>query len=149
LARYVLADDLMDRTASPTRSSAALRAFESVDWKKLGVATGIVVGATFTLLFAVLIAAELNDDHRPAAATHLASSQPSLPPMKTVLLAPPLPPTQPVAAPQVAAEEPATSIGELDDPEPAPAPVKRPAAKKAKPKGARLSFRNADVIFNP
>lgn len=137
-------------------------AVESIDWKKLGVTTGIVVGATLTLLFAVLTVAELTDDLKPpGAATHLASTEASGIASKTALDARGVAPAtnmaalgvQPVAAsaalppaPVVIAPsgEPATSIGDIDDPEPAAAPAKKPAKKAAaKPKTSKLTLRSA------
>lgn len=131
---------------------------ESIDWKKHGVTTGIVVGASLTLLFGVLTAAELTDDLKPTA--HLASRETSvleakaLPGARGVAPATnmaamgvqPVSPSPSALLPPVAA---ATSLGEIDDPEPAPLPPKRAAAKKAKPKATKLSFRNADGVFNP
>jgi hypothetical protein len=135
-------------------------AVESVDWKKHGVTTGIVIGASLTLLFAVLTAAELTDDLKPGAANHLASSETSVgakPPPDVRGVAPatnmaamgvqPVAPAPIVIAPPAAAE--GTTIGDIDEPEAAPTPAKRPAAKKAKPKSNKLSFRNADAVFNP
>jgi hypothetical protein len=135
-------------------------AVEAVDWKKHGVTTGIVIGATLTLLFAVLTAAELTDDLKPGASAHLASSETANPSPKAEPGARGVAPAtnmaamgvQPVApAPNAvlpaaeAAPQPSTSLGEIDEPE-APAP-KRPGKKK--PKTNKLPFRNADAIFNP
>ena len=133
---------------------------ESIDWKKHGVTTGIVVGASLTLLFGVLTAAELTDDLKPAA--HLASRETSVLEAKVLPGARGVAPATNMAAmgvqpvspspsallpPEAAAA--ATSIGEIDDPEPAPVAPKRAAAKKAKPKPTKLSFRNPDAVFNP
>jgi hypothetical protein len=141
-------------------------AVESIDWKKLGVTTGIVVGATLTLLFAVLTAAELTDDLKPpGSATHLASADTSGIPSKNapdargvapatnmaamgvqpVATAAPavLPPAPIVIAPP---EAPTTAIGDIDDPEPAAAThAKKPAKKAAaKPKATnKLTLRSA------
>jgi len=121
-------------------------AVDAVDWKKYGVTTGIVVGATFTLLFGVLIAAELTDDLKPGATPHLATTEIAVP---RALAAPgkPVAPAsnmaamgmQPAPPPEVAAPDPDDA-----DPEPAPAPAKKPKAKANK-----LTFRNADAVFNP
>jgi hypothetical protein len=139
-------------------------AVESIDWKKLGVTTGIVVGATLTLLFGVLTVAELTDDLKPpGAAAHLASSETSGIPSKSALDARGVAPatnmaamgvqpvaaaSQPPPAPAVIAPpaEAATSIGDIDDPEPAAAaPAKKPAKKAAaaKPKTSKLTLRSA------
>lgn len=155
------------------------RAVEGVDWKRLGVTTGIVVGATLTLLFAVLTAAELTDDLKPpGSAAHLASTETSsAPPAKSPLdprgVAPatnmaamgvqpvgaaPVAPHALLAPVAVAPEAPVTQIGDIDAPEEAPAPpaAKRPAPRKAaaaaapaKPKTSKLTFRNADAVFHP
>lgn len=133
-------------------------AVESFDWKKLGVKTGIVVGATLTLLFAVLTAAELTDDFRPGAAAHMAPAQTARAPEATLLDAREIAPAtnmaamgvQPVAAAPApapaAAAAPAVptpiALGDLDDD--APARVKRPARKAApKPKASKLTMRTA------
>ena len=136
-------------------------AVEAQDWRKYGVTTGIIVGATLTLLFAVLTAAELTDDLKPGAGARLATTETSLPSTRS---APALPPVvaspnalaAPVApAPQLAQPaQPVTSVGEIDDPEPAtpaPATARRPVRKNAKPstKSNKLGYRNADAIFNP
>jgi hypothetical protein len=127
-------------------------AVESVDWKKLGVTTGIVVGATLTLLFAVLTAAELTDDLKPpGSAAHLASAETSGIPAKTALDARGVAPAtnmaamgvQPVTpAPIVIAPASATAIGDVDDVSETPAPAakkKKPAAKKTN----KLALRSA------
>jgi hypothetical protein len=127
-------------------------AVESVDWKKIGVTTGIVVGATLTLLFAVLTAAELTDDLKPAgSATHLATTGI---PAKTVLDARSVAPAtnmaamgaQPMPAPIVIEPPPAaaasTASGEIDELAEQPAPVAK-KAKKAKPKATKLAVRSA------
>ncbi len=133
-------------------------AVESVDWRTLGVRMGIVVGATLTLLFAVLTAAELTDDLKPAGATsRLASSEStSLPPAKNALGAPTLPASTVAPATNMAAGgmqmQPApqpmqvVTAGEIDDPAPA-APAKKAAKKPAPKKSNKLSFRNADAVF--
>lgn len=136
-------------------------AVESIDWKKLGVTTGIVVGATLTILFAVLTAAELTDDLKPpGSAAHLASTESgSIPanPAKTASDARGVTPAtnmaamgvQPVAAVVAAppAPEGSTIIGDVDAPAEAPAaaPAKKPTAKKAapKPKSTKLALRAA------
>lgn len=140
-------------------------AVESIDWKKLGVKTGIVVGATLTLLFGVLTVAELTDDLKPpGSATHLASAETSGIPSKSAPDSRGVAPAtnmaamgvQPVAAPAVLPpapvviappEAPATAIGDIDDPEPAAAThAKKPAKKAAaKPKAAtnKLTLRSA------
>jgi hypothetical protein len=130
-------------------------AVESVDWKRIGVTTGIVVGATLTLLFAVLTAAELTDDLKPpGSAAHLASAETSGIPAKTAIDARGVAPAtnmaamgvQPVPAPVVVAAadpDPATVIGDIDAPDaPAAAPAKKATAKKSKPK-TKLALRNA------
>jgi hypothetical protein len=125
-------------------------AVEAIDWKKLGVTSGIVIGATLSLLFAVLTAAELTDDLRsPGATAHLASSDTSGLPARTALDAHGVAPAtnmaamgvQPVAAPVALP----TLLGDIDEPEaetPAPA-TKKPAAKKAKPRSNKLTLRSA------
>ncbi len=128
-------------------------AVESIDWRKLGVTTGIVVGATLTLLFAVLTAAELTDDLKPpGSAAHLASAETTGIPAKTAPDARGVAPAtnmaamgvQPVepAVQAAPAAEPSTVIGDLDTPDvPAAAPAKK-AGKK--PKAAKkLALRNA------
>ena len=129
-------------------------AVESIDWRKLGVTTGIVVGATLTLLFAVLTAAELTDDLKPpGSAAHLASAETTGIPAKTALDARGVAPAtnmaamgvQPVAvaAPVEPAAEPSTVIGDIDTPDaPAAAPAKKATAKKPKAK-TKLALRNA------
>ena len=141
------------------------RAVESVDWKKLGVNTGIVVGATLTLLFAVLTAAELTDDLKPpGSAAHLASNEVSAKPATDARGVAPATNmaamgVQPVATPNAimapagiaAPTAPVTAMGDLDpapSDEVAPAPAKKPA-KKAKPKTNKLTFRNPDAVFHP
>lgn len=138
-------------------------AVESIDWRTLGVRTGIVVGATLTLLFAVLTAAELTDDLKPAGATsRLASSESSSPvPAKNALGAPTLPTSTvapatnmaaggmqvvPAPVPPVAQPMQVITAGEIDDPATA-APAKKPGAKKPAKKSNKLSFRNADAVF--
>ena len=127
-------------------------AVESIDWRKLGVTTGIVVGATLTLLFAVLTAAELTDDLKPpGSAAHLASAETTGIPAKTAPDARGVAPAtnmaamgvQPVEpAVQAAPAEPSTAIGDLDTPDvPAAAPAKKVGKK---PKAAKkLALRNA------
>ena len=127
-------------------------AVESVDWKKIGVTTGIVVGATLTLLFAVLTAAELTDDLKaPGSATHLASTGI---PARTVLDARGVAPAtnmaamgvQPMPAPIVIEPPPAatasSTASEVDELAEQPAPVAK-KAKKAKPKSTKLAVRSA------
>lgn len=118
----------------------------TVDWKKVGVRTGIVVGASLTLLFTVLTAAELTDDLRPSGKAQMnlqSSGSVTTPP----LAAAPLPPAPVViAAPAPvapAAEEPAE---EAPAPKKVVAAVKKPAAAPAKKK---LAYRNADDVFKP
>jgi hypothetical protein len=151
----------------------ALRiAVVAIDWKKLGVTTGIVVGASLTILFAVLTAAELTDDLRPGAAAHLASSETSVPAAKTALDARAVAPAtnmaamgvQPVepgpatmsfaaAAPPAVAPANARSPSAAVAAEPAPptpaSPAKRAAKKPAKPKAPKLGYRTSDALFNP
>lgn len=132
-------------------------AVEAIDWKKLGVTTGIVVGATLTLLFAVLTAAELTDDLKsPGSGSHLASSESSLP-SRTALDKHGVAPAtnmaamgvQPVPAPVVIEPPPpaTTVIGDIDAPSTdAPAtPAKKPGVKKAAAKKApnKLTLRSA------
>jgi len=131
-------------------------AVEAVDWKKHGVTTGIVVGATFTLLFGVLTAAELTDDLKPGTTPHLAATEISAP---RALAAPgkPVAPAsnmaamgvQPVPPPMVVIAAPEPDDAE-PEPEPAPVPVPaKRAAKKPKARSNKLTFRNADAVFNP
>jgi hypothetical protein len=135
-------------------------AVESIDWKKLGVTTGIVVGATLTLLFAVLTAAELTDDLKPpGSAAHLASAETSGVPAQTALGSQSVAPAtnmaamgvQPISAAVVIApasatpEVTATSLGDIDAQDSTPVPAKK-AAKKAAPKPkapTKLALRNA------
>jgi hypothetical protein len=125
-------------------------AVESVDWKKIGVTTGIVVGATLTLLFAVLTAAELTDDLKPpGSTTHLASTGI---PARTALDARGVAPAtnmaamgvQPVTSAPIVIEPPppAAAAGEVDELEEQPAPVAK-KVKKAKPKTNKLTLRTA------
>jgi len=118
----------------------------TVDWKKVGVRTGIVVGASLTLLFTVLTAAELTDDLRPSGKAQMnlqSTGNVTAPP----LAAAPLPPAPVV----IAAPAPVTPAAEEPAEEP-PAPkkvvatVKKPAAAPAKKK---LAYRNADDVFKP
>lgn len=119
----------------------------TIDWKKVGVRTGIVVGASLTLLFTVLTAAELTDDLRPSGKAQMnlqSSGNVTAPP----LAAAPLPTAPvviaaPVAAPAPAAEEPAE---EPPAPKKVVAAVKKPAAAPAKKK---LAYRSADDVFKP
>ena len=132
-------------------------AVEAVDWRKHGVTTGIVVGATFTLLFGVLTAAELTDDLKPGSTPHLATTEIAAPRLPVSgLAAKPVAPAsnmaamgvQPVPPPMVVIAAP---DGDDADPEPAPvpAPRQRASAKKPKPKSTKLTFRNPDAVFNP
>lgn len=141
-------------------------AVEMVDWKRLGVSTGIVVGATLTLLFAVLTVAELTDDLKPPGTTsHLASSDTATVPGRTALdqhgVAPatnmaamgaqPVPQPAPIAEPPPpAAATNIVELDELDEPSEAASPApraKKPAAKRrraaAKPKASKLTMRSA------
>ncbi|HSO34487.1 MAG TPA: hypothetical protein VLT33_18260 [Labilithrix sp.] len=129
-------------------------AVEAVDWKKHGVTTGIVVGATFTLLFGVLTAAELTDDLKPGTTAHLATSEvaaPRAPQGKAVAPASNMAAlgVQPVAPPVSAIAPPSQELGDVDDADPEPAPVPAKRAAKKKPKSNKLTFRNADAVFNP
>jgi hypothetical protein len=129
-------------------------AVESVDWKKIGVTTGIVVGATLTLLFAVLTAAELTDDLKPAgSAAHLASAETSGIPARAALGARGVAPATNMAAMGVQPVEPApivfappppaTAVGEVDELAETPAPAVKKAKKAAaKPKN-KLTLRSA------
>ena len=128
-------------------------AVEAVDWRKHGVTTGIAIGATFTLLFGVLTAAELTDDLKPGSSPHLATTEIAAPRIPVSALA-----GKPVAAASNMAAmgvqpvpSPAVVIDADADaePEPAPVPAKRASAKKPKPKSNRLTFRNPDAVFNP
>ena len=132
-------------------------AVESIDWKKLGVTTGIVVGATLTLLFAVLTAAELTDDLKPTGASHLASTETSGGIAASAAAANGVQPVSPlfaapnaisITSPAPAANDGVIAGGEIDGPDPVAAPTaKKPAAKKpaaaAKPKTTKLTLRNA------
>lgn len=130
-------------------------AVESVDWKKLGVTTGIVVGATLTLLFAVLTAAELTDDLKPpGSATHLASTDTSNAPSRGAFDARGVAPATNMAAMGVQPVEPApvviappappvTAIGEVDELAETPAPVAKKKKAAAKPKSNKLALRSA------
>jgi hypothetical protein len=121
-------------------------ALASIDLKKLGVTMGIVVGASLTTLFAVLIVAELTDDVRPGAAARLASSE-----ILVRSAMSPTTPAAPVAAAPVAAPAavPAVAPAVEEHALPAPAsPPKRAAKKPAKPKAPR-PYRTSDALFNP
>ena len=125
-------------------------AVESVDWKKLGVTTGIVVGATLTLLFAVLTAAELTDDLKPAGSSaHLASAETSGIPARTAFDARGVAPATNMAAMgvqpvDIAPPPPVTAIGEVDELADTPAPAAKKAKKAAaKPKSNKLTLRSA------
>lgn len=119
----------------------------SVDWKKAGVYTGIAVGATLTLLFTVLTAAELTDDLHTngKARMNLQSTSAVNPPP---LAAAPLPPAPAVIAPPAPAAPAPEETVEVDPPatKKAPAAAKKPAAAPAKKK---LAYRNADDVFKP
>lgn len=128
-------------------------AVEAVDWRKHGVTTGIVVGATFTLLFGVLTAAELTDDLKPGGGPHLATTEIAAPRVPAIAAKPVAPASnmaamgvQPVPPPVVVIAAP---DADEPEPEPAPAPAKRASAKKPKPKSNKLTFRNPDAVFNP
>ncbi len=128
-------------------------AVESVDWKKIGVTTGIVVGASLTLLFAVLTAAELTDDLKPpGSAAHLASSETSGIPARTSFDARGVAPATNMAAMGVQPVTPATiviappeaaplAVGEVDELAETPAPVAK--KKKAAKKSPKLTVRSA------
>jgi hypothetical protein len=128
-------------------------AVESVDWKKIGVTTGIVVGATLTLLFAVLTAAELTDDLKPAGSSaHLASAETTGIPAKTALDARGVAPAtnmaamgvQPMPAPIVIAPPPpAAEVGEVDELAETPAPAAKKKKAASKPKATKLTLRSA------
>jgi len=143
----------------------------AIDWKRLGVLLGIVLGATLTLLFVVLTAAELTDDLRPAAArpasqtsVTLASPAGALAPGATPVAVAPARPAAVAPAPvydpasfaaQPQAAQPTQVVEptmEVDD-EPAPAAAKKSAAAKRGAGGGKkpgkLTFRNAEEIFNP
>jgi hypothetical protein len=133
-------------------------AVESVDWKKIGVTTGIVVGATLTLLFAVLTAAELTDDLKPPGSTaHLAtaaSGEMSGASARTVIDTRGVAPATNMAAMGVQPVEPAPiviappppavmAIGEVDELADTPAPVTKKKKAAAKPKANKLTLRSA------
>jgi len=125
-------------------------AVDAVDWKKYGVTTGIVVGATFTLLFGVLTAAELTDDLKPGSAPHLATTELSAPRLPAAPAKPVAPASNMAALGVQPAPPPIVVIAsDAEEPEAEPVPAKR-AAKKAKPRTSnKLTFRNADAVFNP
>jgi len=139
-------------------------AVESVDWKKIGVTTGIVVGATLTLLFAVLTAAELTDDLKPPGSTaHLAtaasgeSGETRGASARTVIdahgVAPatnmaamgvqPVEPAPIVIAPPPPASAAVTAVGEVDELADTPTPVTKKKKAAAKPKANKLTLRSA------
>lgn len=133
-------------------------AVESIDWKRLGIASGIVIGATLTLLFAVLTAAELTDDLRsPGSGSRMTTAEVSGIPARTPLDQHGVKPATQMAAmgaqrvvPEPIVIEPpaATVIGDIDDVdafEETPAPSVKKAAKKAaaKPKTNKLTLRTA------
>lgn len=116
----------------------------SVDWKRAGVHTGIAVGASLTLLFGVLIAAELTDDlHTNAKARMNMQSTSAVNPPP--LAAAPLPPAPVVIAPPAPPAAPEETV-EIDPPAKKAAAAKKPAAAPAKKK---LAYRNADDVFKP
>ena len=125
-------------------------AVDAVDWKKYGVTTGIVVGATFTLLFGVLTAAELTDDLKPGSAPHLATTELSAPRLPAAPAKPVAPASNMAALGVQPAPPPVVVIAsDAEELEFEPAPAKR-AAKKPKPRTSnKLTFRNADAVFNP
>ena len=118
----------------------------TIDWKKVGVKSGIAGGATLTLLFTVLTAAELTDDLRPSgkAQMNLQSSGTVTPPP----LAAALPPVPVVLAPAPVAPPAAEEPADVDPPAPKKvvAAVKKPAVAPAKKK---LAYRSADDVFKP
>ena len=118
--------------------NAAQVAVDAVDWKKHGVTLGIVVGATFTLFFAVLLCAEMTDDLKPSA--HLA-------PASALEVSPPTHADIPSPRAVWAPAEPAAPTDEGDAID-APPAARPPPRARAKAKG-KLTFRNADAIFNP
>jgi hypothetical protein len=136
---------------------------QSVDWRKVGVTTGTAVGATLALLFAVLTIAELSDDLKPAPSARLAATESVGPPpppatisaLPAVNAASALQPAQAPAALAAAASEP---VIEVDEPADAPEGARDKSDKKAKKPAAprrdqgktnKLTFRNANEIFNP
>ncbi len=127
-------------------------AVEAVDWRKHGVTTGIAIGATFTLLFGVLTAAELTDDLKAGSSPHLATTEIAAPRIPvSALVGKPVAPASNMAAMGVQPVPPPAVVIAADvdgEPEPAPAPAKRASAKKPK-KSNRLTFRNPDAVFNP
>lgn len=129
-------------------------AVESVDWKKIGVTTGIVVGATLTLLFAVLTAAELTDDLKPAgSAAHLASTETTGVPARAALDGRRVAPATNMAAMGVQPVEPAPIViapppaavaaGEVDELAETPAPAAKKAKKAAAKPKAKQALRSA------
>ena len=142
-------------------------AVESVDWKKIGVTTGIVVGATLTLLFAVLTAAELTDDLKPPGSTaHLATAATAATAAsgasgdtagasaRTVIDTRGVAPATNMAAMGVQPVEPAPiviappppavmAVGEVDELADTPAPVTKKKKAAAKPKTNKLTLRSA------
>jgi|GEM_PF-1689438 len=130
----------------------------SFDWKKIGVSVGIAVGASLTLLFAVLTVAELTDDAKPAAGGRMRLEATGLPPTPSLVTTAGVSgasglaqaPAALAAPVVIAPPEPAAAF-DFDAPSEAPAPArggkgaKKPGAKK----NAKLSFRNADEVFKP
>lgn len=124
----------------------------SVDWKRVGVSFGIAVGASLTLLFAVLTVAELTDDLKPASGPRMSLEAPGLPPTPSLgapaAAATTMAPAAVVAP--VAAAEPASDTLEIDPPAPpAPAAKRGPLSGKKAQGKKKLAFRNADEIFKP
>ncbi|MBS2014685.1 MAG: hypothetical protein JST00_17490 [Deltaproteobacteria bacterium] len=125
----------------------------ALDWKKAGVYTGIAVGASLTLLFTVLTAAELTDDLHTTgkASMNLQPSSAVSPPLAAApLAAAPVPPVPAAVAP--AAPAAAEEVTEIDPPPAAPKKVaSAPAPRKPAPAAAKkkLAFRSADDVFKP
>jgi hypothetical protein len=159
-------DDLERRSDAPVSLRTSYASFDTTasrgpsragrfDLRSLGVTMGIIVGASLTILFAVLLAAELTDDLRPGAAAHLASSEIVAPSAKTALDARAVAPATSMAAMGVQPVEPGpatTSVAPNAPPSARPptpvSPQQRAAKKPAKPKAAR-PYRTSDALYNP
>jgi hypothetical protein len=138
----------------------------SVDWKRFGLRAGIAVGATMTLLFTALIAAELSDDLRPSRAhsplTAAASPQLGAAAVPRALpLAAPLDdhaaqsfattasPVRQVTPAIVGGADPeAVALGDIEDPESA-ATASAHVAAESKKKATALAQAPKKVFFPP
>ncbi len=157
---YTLAE-LERRSDAPVslrspRAAATPLPPRDVDWKRVGVRAGIVLGASLTLLFAVLTAAELTDDLKPRSSAMAMRAAASEPPLHVeasttgamVSVSPAVPsPGGTVSGPTAS---PMPAVEEIDFPaEPHAASgkkgsaAKRAAAVAAKAKTAKLSMRSA------